>query len=400
MLRPSHLLTFITTLGSSMNGSTLRVHLVKAHDFSDEGFDRVLALLQARQGPISYHAHGATLPEHLSEEQEWQDIDDMMKQDLFEPILNESYSKPMYDFPFREKSYTWDQLFRHARQHREEWSIPPGEPIILLTEAGNELNWFGAGDEGMEHFFVQTSHWSLFLDEIDARFPIAYEIQCWLLRKLMFPTFREMAAAGHMEARGCMMDFCRDKKDVVLKMRTGDLCADCLNILAEAEAARPLVQQLFEGIDAIRGHMMFRERYAFFRRPSRLQISEDAGRLYLTELGNLELPLNPKERCLMHFFLQLPEGKAVALTELCDYHHALREIYLNISPGTNLERIDGTLRRLTDPLSGDFMQNVSRMRRKLNKLVGESMAMHYIIARHGGEGYKVKLEREMLDKAF
>lgn len=376
----------------------MRVHLLKADDCDEASFQRLVTLLQAQRGPITYVPSHTCLPDHLAEEREWPDAEEMATQ---KEMVYHSYKRKesaiKYSFPFLEREYTWEQLFDRARAYRIRHALPAAEPVILLTASANELNWFGAADNDMRHFFVQTSHWPLFMGEIDARFPVAYEVQCWLMRKLMFPTFREMVEAGHKEARGCMMDFCREKRDVVLKMRTGDLCGDCLHLLEEARAPRPEVQQLFEGIDAIRSHMLFRERYAFFNRPSRLRVSADQGRLYLSDLGDLELPLNPKERSLLHFFLRMDPDRPLPLTALADHRAALRQIYLELSPRLRLDSIDATLDRLTDPLGDDFMQNASRIRSKLKTLLGESMAIHYCIARQNGGGYSVRLDRSLVD---
>ena len=43
----------------------------------------------------------------------------------------------------------------------------------------------------------------------------------------MFPTMADWQAASHEEAKGCMMDLCRDKREIQAKLRAADVCASC-----------------------------------------------------------------------------------------------------------------------------------------------------------------------------
>src|SRR4051794_11696922 len=36
---------------------------------------------------------------------------------------------------------------------------------------------------------------------------------------------------AHQETRGCLFDFCANKPDYAFKIRTADVCPDCLNFL-------------------------------------------------------------------------------------------------------------------------------------------------------------------------
>ncbi len=55
----------------------------------------------------------------------------------------------------------------------------------------------------------------------------------------------------HFETKGCLNDFCNEKPDKIFKMRTGDVCSDCIKIWEEI-LSQPQIDALFEMIEAIR----------------------------------------------------------------------------------------------------------------------------------------------------
>lgn len=55
----------------------------------------------------------------------------------------------------------------------------------------------------------------------DFRYPVVYQLAAIPLRLSMFDSFKESGKDYHQEPRGCMNDFCEDKKDIQLKLMTG-----------------------------------------------------------------------------------------------------------------------------------------------------------------------------------
>jgi hypothetical protein len=376
------------------------VHLIRTEGVSIEQYTNVINLLRSFQGPINYiSSEESQIIDHVTEKY-WEDPNDFKAKTS---LLNRMYSpNPAkatedyipYSFPLSEPQVTWNDLFTVCEAYRNRHFISENDIIIILTELSNDKNWFGGVDESMKNIFIQTSHWSHFFgSQIDDRFPICYEVVAWMMRIKMFQSRTELAEAMHRSAIGCMMDYCKNKMEIVLKMRTADICKDCLTVIGNKELPRPLIQQLFETMDGIRRHLMFRERSEILNRPSRLEIRGYNHRVFLTELGDLEVALNPKERALFVFFLKHPGG--ISLPELFDHQAEIGNYYRRFSRNSSPGEIAAAIVRLVNPLDDNQQQVLSRIRKKFRDLLGRNMAEYYTIEVKDGK-YSIALNRELV----
>jgi hypothetical protein len=169
----------------------------------------------------------------------------------------------------------------------------------LLTDVGNELNWFVSVSPSLKNYFVQTSNWEHFFgNNIDVRFPIAYEVIIWVMRYFMFPGREETWDGVHTKSIGCIIDFCADKSQIILKMSTADVCDSCMRKFIERYVPILYTRQFFDILDGIRNSMTFRGRAVLLHQPSRLEIKGKFKKIFFSDLGGLELSLNPKEKAI------------------------------------------------------------------------------------------------------
>ena len=115
-------------------------------------------------------------------------------------------------------------------------------------------------------------------------------------------------------------------------------------------------------------------------------------RLFLTELGDLELNFNPKERAIYMFFLKHPEG--VRLSELQDFEDEILSYYVRFTGIDSHEVIQESVKRLLDPLDNNMNEVISRIKSKLEKAVGHKLIHHYVIDGPRGEKKRISLDRE------
>ena len=187
-------------------------------------------------------------------------------------------------------------------------TVPADEPVVFLTDLRNDRNWFSAGESGDQpNCFIQTDMWEWYVDG-DPRFPVAYELITLPLRLLMFGSFGKMAGKMHQPSRGCLNDFCQDKREIGYKLRSADICPDCLKLLQDTNADPMLLRQAYRIMDDIRSQLLFRERYAVTRQPSGIKIAGMTRRILLIDPGDLEIHLTPPEKTVYLFFLNHPEG--------------------------------------------------------------------------------------------
>jgi hypothetical protein len=170
-------------------------------------------------------------------------------------------------------------------------------------------------------------------------------------------------------------------------MRTADICPSCIKKLDDSGIEKALVKQVLQVLDDIRSAMTFRSRAEYFQTPSKLEVRGHLCKLYLTDLGNLEVRLTPRQRAIYMTYLSHPEGIAVA--ELPDHQEELAKYYGRFANVSDQEYIDRALENLLDIFSGTLSTEFSRIRAAFRKAAGDEMAKHYVI--DGDAGGKKKL---------
>ena len=169
----------------------MNVHLLRSPELSEETYRNVLQLLQNFQGPMHFIPCEEELIEDTisTKERIWNKKEDFERLEINSFSAQESRSSSGFKirFPYLEKVKSWNQLFTECDNYRKTKEISENDLVVLLTDIGNELNWFGGVDPNMKNYFIQTSNWEHFFgNTIDIRFPIAYEIIIWAMRYFMF----------------------------------------------------------------------------------------------------------------------------------------------------------------------------------------------------------------------
>lgn len=376
----------------------MNIHLLRSPELNQDTYRNVLHLLQQFRGPMHFLECEEEILQYNPNEEEkvWQDRKDFEKSKTMHCMQSENViSEYSIMFPYKEKTKTWNQLFSECNEYRNKKKISENDIVVLLTDIGNEPNWFGGVSPSMKNYFIQTSNWEHFFGTgIDCRFPIAYELIIWVMRYYMFQTNEDIMKNIHQNPIGCIMDFCQEKSQIILKMRTADVCHTCMQKFVERDVPQLLTRQFFDILDGIRLSMTFRSRSAVLNQPSKMEIRGHTKKIFLTDLGGLELRLNPKEKALYLLFLKHPDG--LYLTELQDHKEALIKLYGNFCTQSDPHLLNRTIEVLVNPLENDVNVILSRINRKIKEAVGEPLLHFYSINGERGEKKSIKLNRELL----
>lgn len=382
------------------------IHLIRSEEYREEDFEQVINLLEQFNGPIEFISAETNYLQSTPPVLSWLSKLEFEKKNTPHFSANRDQISPNYSmfessakksivFPVEVPSLSWDMFFAACIDYRMKHNIPEKDLVILLTDFSNEQNWFAGIDSTMKNYFIQTSNWHHFFgNSIDSRFPIAYEIVIWLLRSQMFQNRQEIMDSVHKGSTGCMMDFCENKQEIVLKMRTADICNDCLKVIQNKEVDRPFARQVLDSMDGIRQHMMFRERSEFLNSASKMEIRGFMKRIFLKDLGDLEIQLNPKEKTIYLFFLNHPEG--VRIVDLIDHKTEISHFYETFTNSYETVQIGQAINLLLDPTEGNINQVLSRIRAKFKSAVGNKLANFYTIEGNPGEAFKIHLNRELV----
>ena len=162
---------------------------------------------------------------------------------------------------FPDETLSWDEIFSRCNQLRQEMEIPCEEFVILLTSRPNENNWFSACDpSGQNNIFVHTSNWEYYVP-CEGQYPVAYQVVENVLERLIYDDIEAIIKDAHEPPRGCIGDMCSWKADISLKLRTGDICDECLALLVEREVDPEIIRYALAIFDKVRAQVLFSQEY-------------------------------------------------------------------------------------------------------------------------------------------
>jgi len=383
----------------------MKIHLVRSPEVDEELFNSVYSILCRFEGALQFVTNEVSIA-----------FDDNEIADL--PFIEDSFNNkniaklsPIFKYelkniepaaklwpptpPERIKRVTWDSIFSKCNEYRKFNWVREHEPVIILTNFINDKNWFSASDpSGALNFFVCTDQWELFLP-CDPRFPVAYESIAVIFRHFLFGSFDSIIEHAHQEPLGCVNDFCKERKQITLMLRTADLCNECHQQMNTSNMDPLFISQFFQTIDHIRTQMLFRERYKMTQQLSRLEIRGPMRKIYFTGLGDAELKLTPLEKIVYLLFLLHPDG--LHINEVYNHTDWIEKEYGILGNFRTVPELKNSVRQLTDPTENSLSEKISRIRKKIQRLIGDDLAVQYIIEGPRAEPKKILLNRSLVD---
>lgn len=294
-------------------------------------------------------------------------------------------------------SRSWSSHLEHIAKIRKRYEIPKETFLFEISEEYNDHNWFSFGDEKRNHY-IHGVDWDSYTGT-ENHFPIAYLVASNTLMAAMFRNMNDMLGHLHQDTIGCISDLCIHKKDISMKMRTADVCDDCMGLLKTAITENRILgtdaQHLLRIMEAIRGNLLFRSRYELDNKPSRLSIRGYKQKIFLEDAGGIQVSLNPIQRTIYLSLLRHEEGinpysidEEPMFSEMC-------ELYERVSGIDDPERIRESVTSWAIPEA--FNQHISRIRRVFRRTLGDELAEPYLPVTEEGVR-KVKIDRTLILK--
>ena len=399
----------------------IRAHIIRTAEVDEDLFASVVQYLQQFKGEVEFIAHQETfaMPEKKDKviKMDDEDFDKafpvMCEYNLQMPEASKSFKKEL-DFP-SVGAYSWDKFFALIDKFRkkkknalpsdsrpsdvrksESYLVKPEDHVFILTYQGNIEKWFVGSEmhNGRNHF-IHLLYWNHYLMS-EPIYPVAYHVMSTILRNQTFGHYNEYMSLFHEKAKGCMMDLCLDKHDIILKMRTADICSVCMEAIQNKGVNQALLRQALQIFDHVRAQVLFRERFVHVPIFSSIRIDRRNGELIFPEMSNLVVKLNPLELTVYLFFIRHERG--IILSYLPDYYDELLQIYQVLQP--SLDRDEAALRiaDLTNPLSNSISEKISRIKSKLKNMLGEEIAASYVIAGPNGGLKKIGIARDLVEE--
>ena len=327
----------------------MKATLFRGEDVNPETFEAVLQLLQAIPGMNVFVGQGDPLP------------------------LPDKRVLP------------WSDLFEICQMARNKNGIEADSFVFVLTEKPNENRFFGYLDpEHPQNGFIHAGDWERFI-HCPPELPVAYHILALMVQKQMVESERELANILHKEPVGCVNDFCQNKREVILKMRTADICPHCMEPLAK-KLSPPEMNHVFELLESLRIKMLFAQNMRQHVEPSPLVVTTE-NNLVIPAYGNLEIRMTPLEKTLYLLFMRHPEG--IHLTSLVEHKTELQDIYANISSLGSLEEMRQSIDDMCNALHNSASEKLSKIKGHFEKALGKELAKHYYIQGKRGERKRI-----------
>ncbi len=159
------------------------------------------------------------------------------------PVKIETVDESISVTPDERGKLSWSELFTELGRIRRQGKVSPTTFIVLLTRTPNEKNWFAVQDDSeMRNGFIHVDDYRWMTNAPSEVISVHYVLK-GIYNTLLAEKGVPWMHMIHDQPRGCLFDFCPDKRELNFKLRTADLCGDCLHVIQSAGIPDALLQQ-------------------------------------------------------------------------------------------------------------------------------------------------------------
>ncbi len=368
----------------------MKIHLIRSPEYETKNLNEVCQLLSSYKGPLEFEMNGY----------EFAKDEFYFLQYALYPFHNFKFKSGFKKTNFiKDFGYplSWEELFSLCSHFRRKFNINKNDFVFLLTYRVNSLNWFSHCNEE-RNGFIHAADWDKYYVQAHHKYPVAYQVIENVIQNLMkIETIDGPGEFVHFYSMGCINDFCLDKRQVILKLRTADICSDCFKRILKMKIRPDLIDQVLQILEGLRAQFLFKKGINRIAGPFSIVIDENF-KLLIPQLGNKELILEPLFSTLYILLLKYPEG--IRLKDLSDHNKELKNIYKKMNPNLSKTQIDKSIYELTKPISGSFSQKKSKINKKITAQLGETISRQFQITGNRGEPFRISLSPDNTDIRF
>jgi hypothetical protein len=269
------------------------------------------------------------------------------------------------------------------------------EFIVLLASSNNDIYTI-SGYLGMSTL-IDMDNWK---DLLGDKFylPIAYLIvqnisACYMVKD----KYSLEEPYVHFDSIGCINDTCFSKKEVLPKLKSGDICEICLKRLKEI-LLEESIQQWFNILKEIKKEIVVLTALKPNSKLVKLFLNSE-GNIAIPELHNKEIDFTQLEKTLYILYLRHPSG--IKFTDLANpnFRKELISIYRKFINKED-DKFSHIIDKLIDLKSNSFSERKSKLNSKIRSALGDNIFQNYIIDGNPGSAFIIKLPSELIDESL
>jgi hypothetical protein len=154
--------------------------------------------------------------------------------------------------PDMDHAFSWDNAFECLNKIRAQYEIPPDHIVYLLTALPNEYNWYSFEDPNFPCNAVGHVGDYSWVTRAPAEVISAHYVLKTIFSVILGKADLNWEDYMHETMRGCISDFCSEKSQLDFKLRTGDICGDCMDVLAKIGVPDELLKQAIAVMESMR----------------------------------------------------------------------------------------------------------------------------------------------------
>jgi hypothetical protein len=288
----------------------------------------------------------------------------------------------------------FETLFENGQRFRRSKRIPEKEFVITITDRPNAQNFYASLDpEDPYTGFVHSGEWEHYI-QCERELPVAFTIVNLLIAFYTCPSYDQVHNYLHQRPIGCANDFCFNKREVIFKLRTGDVCTDCIRAMQGNGWSDLVIDHAMRIISALSGDMRYNRFFQPVMEPSNIRFDMETGIVTLPAYQHLKIDLDPQDVVFYLFFLRYSEDDGLHMSVFNTDQwakDAFALIYQRLWTHREVNDFGPVIARLADPQSNRRSECKSRINKALTDVLGSRLAKPYLIEGEPKKPFKVAL---------
>jgi hypothetical protein len=222
----------------------------------------------------------------------------------FEFVLNTEYN---HNIEF-ECINSFDSLFNLCGDFKINNNIAPTDIAILISPLSYS-GYFSFYNSINKNIFICTEHWELF-SNAEKKVLIAYQV----IENILQCVSNFNPNRAHQKSIGCINDMCISKIDITLKLRTADICPQCIDLFLKGGLTNATLFQSMKFLEELRNNFLLQDSYNKLLKPLLLKCVKNKKKFLEIHIGD-QLICFTKTEIFLYYLLCIGKEKGVDFNE-------------------------------------------------------------------------------------